>query len=465
MNKVLCTPELCIARSELDRVLLELVGSNAERRGSQTLLSGSTVAYGNITPSGPPHRRRWVAGRLQLGDLAERPRHAPLSAVSDDSMLLIVRPVHTLAGVEDAAAAKAWLDRCAAAYRLATELSNPSVLLLQLATGRPEHDGMLAYEFSSRHNTMQRLELKLTLPGADMRSGIPVSTRRETSHTSSKPLVPQGAHRRYSRLAGALGEDNLAKIQASTFAVVGVGRTGSTVAHSIVRLGASLALIDADHVELHNCDGDVSPMHEGLSKVEAMRRFVRESVRPGARIDPRRLSIRDLAAASAIEQSDFLISAVDNPIARRAASIWALALLKPHLDIGVSIRESGAEADLRLIPPGMGCIECLGGAAAAQVDLPPRPPVLGVPGDFRRERLGSLRSFNVAAGHLGLRMIEQLYSGRLRNAVFRRISEGEHGDLATRDLVFGHGAAGCTVCAKFLGVGATRAGRYVEQLA
>ena len=171
-----------------------------------------------------------------------------------------------------------------------------------------------------------------------------------------------------------------------------------------------------------------------------------------------------------IVQSDVIVSAVDAPDARRAASIWALALLKPHLDVGVAVRPTGAEADLRLIPPGMGCIECLGGVGVARMsaaELRQGPAIDGKPnssGDFRRQRLGSLRSFNVAAGHLGLRMIEQLYAGTLRCAVFRRIAETEQRGLVTRDLVFGRGAVGCEFCASLLGAGTLAAERRLSDI-
>lgn len=456
-SQLLPQVRLRIARSELDRVLIELTEASFEAARSSTRL-----AYGHIIcTSDTGAMSEWIAGRLHVGSLQRRPAHDPLNSPDTARVaLLLLTLLPAPASLGDCDSLRQWLGRYASAYRLATVLSNPRVLVVSLtAPNADEANSIHAFELCGPEEA-RAVRVDFVLPGADMQRGVVSSGVKAVPVADSDADTDEraGDERRYSRLAGALGVRALERIQSSNFAFIGVGRTGSTVAHSAARLGASLTLIDADYVELHNCDGDLSPLHEGLSKVDATQRFVRELTRPGTRIDARRLSVRDIAVAGVIDRADVIISAVDNPEARRAASAWALALLKPHLDIGVAVRETGAEADLRLVPPGMGCIECVGGAA----DIGHSPRVTPSGMGFRAERLGSLRSFNVAAGHLGLRMLEQLYAGTLRNAVFRRISEDSDGGLSTRDLVFGQGTSECAVCNGLFGAGAAAAARYIE---
>jgi hypothetical protein len=103
-----------------------------------------------------------------------------------------------------------------------------------------------------------------------------------------------------------------------------------------------------------------------------------------------------------------------------------VAYLKPLLDIGMGIvagpggRQTGA--DVRLLLPGR-CLVCGGGleglegarAALRTGRIPWRT------GDFRTERLGSLRSLNMAAVGHGQILLEHLLTGALRDSTWLQL--------------------------------------------
>lgn len=261
---------------------------------------------------------------------------------------------------------------------------------------------------------------------------------------------------RYSRQSAALGPQVLQRLQRSKVAVVGAGRTGSVLAHSLARMGCNLLVIDPDDISPHSLDGDHPPFMEGRPKVEGVQRLLRGLLRPGASVDVRRLPIASPVAGALLVDCDIVCCCVDNDAARLWANAWALALLKPLLVVAVDIHDHGAEAELRLLPPGCGCLACVGGFA--QFDLLGEQLALSgpptTPDDVRQQRRGSLRSWGVLAVHAGLRMVEQMVDGRLRGARFRRLAESEQGGLQVADAApDGSQRLGCQCCAQFAGVG------------
>jgi molybdopterin/thiamine biosynthesis adenylyltransferase len=265
--------------------------------------------------------------------------------------------------------------------------------------------------------------------------------------------------RQDSRLAGALGMDTLLKLQHARVAVVGAGRIGSMVAHGLARMGVRhLLLIDSDVMEPHNQTGDVAPLMEGRSKVEALARFIRPIMRPGAVVDTRQLSIDSPATPALLEGVDWIVSCVDNDRARLQANAWALAGHINYLDMATGLRGHVAEADLRMFPPGTGCLACHGGFAQHSDLLRqlqhhgPEP----TPADFRQQRQGSLRSWAGVTANLGLRLMEQLTSGVQQQALFRHIRETPVGGLDVQDwhprspVTADHH---CPVCANLSGAG------------
>jgi hypothetical protein len=240
---------------------------------------------------------------------------------------------------------------------------------------------------------------------------------------------------RFSRQGAALGPAEQARLMQCRIAIVGCGRTGSAAAHSLARMGCSLLIIDPDSMSPHSLDGDLPPLMEGHTKVEAAQRLLRGLMWPGASLDVRAISIDSPVAGALIAECDAVLSRVDNDAARVWANAWALATLRPLLAGATDLHTHGAEADLRLLPPGAGCLGCVGGFAEReqlleQLGTAGPPPA---PADFRRQRRGSLRSWSVLSANLGVRMLEQMIAGRLRTAVFRRLAETLSGGFESRD--------------------------------
>ncbi len=239
-----------------------------------------------------------------------------------------------------------------------------------------------------------------------------------------------------SRTGGALGSAALARLRRLRVVVVGCGRSGSLVIESLASLGiAELTLIDPDLLEPHNL-GEMAGVliaDVGQPKAEILANTARKA--PGASssvvaaVSDSVLALRSLFA---IKPADVIVSCPDSPAARLAATILAAAYLKPLLDIGTGIlpSQSGRRmgADVRLVAPGR-CLLCIGGltnvTAAKEAILTGKPHPRT--GDFRSERLGSLRSLNTLAVGLGQTLLEQYVSGRIRDSVWLQADVGSDG--------------------------------------
>jgi molybdopterin/thiamine biosynthesis adenylyltransferase len=185
-----------------------------------------------------------------------------------------------------------------------------------------------------------------------------------------------------------------------------------------------LALIDPDRLEEHNLGemAGVGPTDLGRLKAATVAQAVRRlPAAAGTAVTAVVASVLTLPALAAVKPADVLISCADSSTARLAAAVLAAVYLKPLLDVGTAIlsgpngRRMGA--DVRLVLPGR-CLVCFGGLAGlarARDELlngaTPRRD-----GDFRAERLGSLRSLNSVAIGLGQTLLEQLLGGRLRDS-------------------------------------------------
>lgn len=262
---------------------------------------------------------------------------------------------------------------------------------------------------------------------------------------------------RFSRLAGAIGTAALRGIQSSTFALIGGGRVGSSIAETLVRNGASLVIIDPDTIEPHNAndsDGLLPSLHEGLYKSAVLARVLRPLARPGAVVEGRRLSVASRVAAHVIGTTDMVVSAVDNAPARYLAAVWAAAASLPHLDIGIGLPlQGGAGADVRLVLPPDGCLLCQGGLGDYEHLLDGVVKSKPVPPDFGVQRRGSARSVGVTAAHLGVRLIEQLFEGRVQSHRFLQLQEdAETGALQLLEGV-PRGHSHCLLCRTIGGVG------------
>lgn len=413
-----CT--LVVARAQLD-AMLELSADSV----------APLLAYGPLTLTEEATGARCIRTGFLYPGPVQRPMGEPGPLPWDGALVLALASIDETPPTSPSAWTH-WVRRYASSYRLATPALLPALAVLWL---RP--DGLLAAAWHGlgesggghRWNGFDTL----SLPGAGM---LQVNMRHAQQPSLPGPAAgDEGPDGRYGRLAGAMGTAVLKRLQASTVAHVGLGLTGSAVAHSLARIGSNHLLLDPDLVQPHNLVGDLPPRFKGRSKAEAASRFVRGVLRPGADVDARVLSVSSPVAGALLADVDVIICCVDNDAARLWANAWALAWCKPLLDIGSRIGKLGAEADLRLLPPGTGCLACLGGFAqqaslVGQLQSVQPPPV---PLDFRRERRGSSRSWSLLAAHAGLRLLEGLYDGRLGRALFRRLSETGDGSLNVSD--------------------------------
>jgi hypothetical protein len=258
-----------------------------------------------------------------------------------------------------------WLARQAPEFRLATPALRPDVAVLWL---RPR-DGLLrallrtgqgwqaaAGEAAAASTWLPFDELRL--PGAEQQ----VLPLRVPLHTPvSDALDALDAESRFSRQAGALGPAVLHRLQRCRIGLVGGGRVGSMLANSSARMGCSLCVLDPDTMSPHSLDGDLPAVHEGQLKVTALRRQLQGLMRPGATLDLRPLSVSSPAAGAVLAGVDLIVCAADNDAAALWADAWGLATHKPRLVLGSGLHPHGAEADLRLLLPGAGCLCCTGG--------------------------------------------------------------------------------------------------------
>jgi hypothetical protein len=252
---------------------------------------------------------------------------------------------------------------------------------------------------------------------------------------------------RWSRTAGALGEHAWQRLCQLHYLLVGCGRNGSLLAHALVRMGARrLSLIDPDTVELANLDGDgYLPDHLGAPKAEALAESLR-AVNPTVVVQPLAYSVSDHRILPAAREADVLITAVDDDGARWAVAQLAVLYLKPLLDVGTGVltSESGEPllgADIRWIVPGEGCLLCIGGLANPQQVEVVRQGLHAeqqyrAQRHWQQERRGSLRSLNMVAVGLALRMLEDYLATRLQTSRWLRLV---YQDATPQVQEIGHG--------------------------
>lgn len=293
-------------------------------------------------------------------------------------------------------------------------------------------------------------------PGNGMaRAGV-----RDTPPADDDDSESDDANGRDSRLAGALTPQGLARLRSMSYAVIGVSRVGSLVAHTLMRWGVRrILLVDPDRVEPHNADaGEFHPaFDEGSEKVEAVARTLRPLLRPGASIDVYANTLATPMPYSACRSADCLITCVDDDGARLQAAALAASYLRLHLDIGTQVfrQDDGSlqvGADIRLLVPAdrPRCLNCFGGFAQADAlrrtagldDAPPLP--------WNALRAGSLRTVNQIAAHAGLRLLERLVTGTLAGSTWLRYEETPLPSL--REIV-PHRPWTCPLCSTTYGIG------------
>jgi hypothetical protein len=108
--------------------------------------------------------------------------------------------------------------------------------------------------------------------------------------------------------------------------------------------------------------------------------------------------------------------------------------------------------DVRLVLPADRCLRCCGGVAdparaAGVLSSAAAERAFFLGRDWRRERLGSLRSLNTVAVGLGLRLLEDLAAGRVRESVWLHLEYDADG-LPTLRTVEAEREENCPLCAR-----------------
>lgn len=270
------------------------------------------------------------------------------------------------------------------------------------------------------NGTRQQVSLRILAPG------LPEQNEQGTLRSEATPF-------RWSRTLGALGLHAWQRLCQLHYAVVGCGRTGSLLAHTLVRNGVHrLTLIDPDEVELSNLDGDCFlPDHLGQPKPTALSASLRQ-INPLAKIDALPESVTSSTVLPALKEADVLICAADHDGARWACGLVASLYLKPMLDVGVGVMQTAEAgqrmgADVRWIVPGEHCLLCMGGVARPEhVAVIQQGSLQEVQHrqtrNWRQERAGSLHSLNQVAVGLALRMLEDYLGFHLQNSLWLRLT-------------------------------------------
>lgn len=253
---------------------------------------------------------------------------------------------------------------------------------------------------------------------------------------------------RWSRTIGAMGHSAWRRLVSLKVAVIGCGRSGSLAAVTLARLGVNrIILIDPDRLESHNLP-EMEGVREadlGRPKVNILCEYLKDycsaSFAP-LQVTPCPMPI--VPAHRLALRADVLLCCVDNDAGRLACAILAALYHKVLLDIGtgiVSDESSPKEAlrigaDIRLILPGQGCLRCLGSIPHYQevvrelsgLSEPTSQP-------WWVERMGSMRTLNSTAVHLGLQLLCDLLAGRLSHSRWLQLQYNQRGepDLAHSD--------------------------------
>jgi len=327
----------------------------------------------------------------------------------------------------------------------------PAAVAAELFNGDGAFRG-LAWGFARGEGGRMAPLSALVLPGPEMRR-IPLR--------AGEAAPAQEPDERFSRTTGAFGKEGtavLARLQAEPMAVFGASRNGLFIAEWAMRLGVPLLLCDAKPMKRGHL-GEISLLlgeeDVGKPKVEAFARRAGGWSLASAPIEPIVARADSPAGADAGKRAALLVDCCDTDSGRLAVAMLATVYHKPQLSIasGVHFDAQGRRtlgADVRLVIPGDRCLLCLGGLVdypRALRELAAGPPRTSEAA-WRQERAGSLRSLNQAATAAGLRLVEDLFIGRVRDSRWVRLEWSDDGRITAREPEPGPRRTDCPLCLK-----------------
>lgn len=241
---------------------------------------------------------------------------------------------------------------------------------------------------------------------------------------------------RWSRTAGALGDETFRRVRRSRVDVIGAGRNGTLCASMLAALGvAQLRIIDGDMLEPHNQVGTLglSAADIGRSKAAALAHSLHRQ-RPDVTLCSWDKSLLDTDVLTALRRrpTDLIVTSVDDDAARLTAWLLARSLLVPHLDVASAILAGEPDrqllGDVRLFVPGrqQGCPMCVGGVGDLDetlyaVNSPPGSLHRGEPADWSVQRAGSLVGLNSLVVGAAMQLWLDYLSGRSRASAWQRL--------------------------------------------
>ncbi len=288
---------------------------------------------------------------------------------------------------------------------------------------------------------------------------IPVRIIDDPTSWNVSPLPKLGSRSLWAPTAAAMTVPAWQRFRHLRIVLFGAGRVGSLIASAIVRNGGHVVLLDTDHVESANVgEMDVVDLRsvghrKAFTLADRLNSLIlRSDGRFREPVQPVSASALSMTGLRYLKSADLVITAVDNAAARLGVACIAAAMLKPVLDIGTGIQRTEEHrtmgADVRLTFPGR-CLRCFGGitdeASGAESFL--RGQTAFDNGHWQEQRSGSLRSLNMMAVGIALRMLEDWLAGILLHSRHVHLRFGDVGEIrTTTNDATGIAAPGCSIC-------------------
>lgn len=275
---------------------------------------------------------------------------------------------------------------------------------------------------------------EITLVGPSMDT----FARQLSGANAMRPIPSQ-----WTRHVGGMGgEKSFQRFRRNSPLIIGLGRIGSLVAESFVRMGArKITLVDPDKIETHNLDATFGTHRANVGDYKAITVAKHlHRIRPQCIIHAITKTASDKSVIDQARRSSLIVTCVDNDEPRRIAAILSNQLLKIHLDIGTIVRatEGGIRkhdeatsreiaADIRLMLP-RSCVACVGGLREQPIFENSSDQIPASQDSFHKHndwqsggRLGSLLTINEIAVGSALQLWIDFLNGSVRQSMWQRM--------------------------------------------
>jgi len=189
---------------------------------------------------------------------------------------------------------------------------------------------------------------------------------------------------RYDRQLLVFGPEGQERFRHTSVAVIGVGGIGAEVVLQLVRLGVErLLLVDPDLVEASNLNrmagSTLKDAQSQSPKVDMLKRIAL-AINPDLHVAVMKDSILEEEVQEHTKTYDLVFGCVDNQLARFALNRLSVRYLIPYIDAGTGIQVNSrheiehAGGQVRIVLPGMGCLNCINGIDLDKANLETLPP-------------------------------------------------------------------------------------------